>query len=269
MKISVFIVIFGLLFTKYGHINNYELTTSYNRIVSLAPSMTETIRALNQHHKLVGITTQCDDQDLSAAKIGSFAEPNLEAILKQKPDLVLAVPHVMAIKIIEQLHENNIDVFYHQPDSIKDIKYITTKIGELLNVKHQANEINNNIDISMKNHDIFYTNKNSLIVVGVDPLVVAGVNTFAGQILSAMGYNNQVIYDHISWPIWPLENLLAHPPSLIILTNPADEALLKDKLNKLGINNSINIISPNRMIFNSPSPLIIKDINYLKSLLIK
>src|SRR5690348_3533883 len=57
------------------------------RIVSLAPSVTETIFALGLGDRLVGVTTYCDYPAAAKQlpKIGSFTNPSLEAIVARRP----------------------------------------------------------------------------------------------------------------------------------------------------------------------------------------
>jgi len=279
MKFFVFFTILalGLLSVQYGlNITPYQGTTikSFERVVSLAPSMTETMRSLNQHHKLVGITIQCHEEELNhVAKIGSFSEPNFEAIIAQKPDLVLAVPHVMAAKVIDRLIKNQVQVFVHQPDSLDDIKYITTRLAQLFNIEEKGYEINKDIDKAVNNNKsnkINISSRASLIVVCASPLVVASNRTFVGEILQKIGLKNQAAESNIPWPIWPLENLIVEPPALLLLTNPADMAILQQTLKRMGVLlDKTKIIYPNRPIFNSPSPLVVKDIAYLESLLLE
>ncbi|HEX9444143.1 MAG TPA: helical backbone metal receptor, partial [Candidatus Binatia bacterium] len=63
------------------------------RIVSLAPSVTETIFALGLGDRLVGVTTYCDypPEAQKLPKIGDFMNPSLEAVMAQRPDLVIGV----------------------------------------------------------------------------------------------------------------------------------------------------------------------------------
>jgi iron complex transport system substrate-binding protein len=63
------------------------------RIVSLAPSVTETLFALGFGNRLVGVTTSCDypAEAQKIAKIGGFMSPSLEVIVAKRPDLVLGV----------------------------------------------------------------------------------------------------------------------------------------------------------------------------------
>src|ERR687897_974551 len=63
------------------------------RIVSLAPSVTETLFALGFGNRLVGVTTYCDypAEAKKLPKIGGFMSPSLEAIVAKRPDVVIGV----------------------------------------------------------------------------------------------------------------------------------------------------------------------------------
>jgi iron complex transport system substrate-binding protein len=63
------------------------------KVVSLAPSVTETIFALGFGDRLVGVTTYCDypAEARKLPKIGDFMNPSLEAVIAKKPDLVIGV----------------------------------------------------------------------------------------------------------------------------------------------------------------------------------
>jgi len=61
------------------------------RIVSLAPNITETLYALGLGEKLVGSTTHCTYPEAARAvpRIGGFGQFNYEAIVTARPDLVI------------------------------------------------------------------------------------------------------------------------------------------------------------------------------------
>ena len=81
---------------------------SPQRVVSLAPSVTETVFALGFGSRVVGVTTYCDYPAAARRlpKIGGFINPSLEAIVDRKPDLVIGVrdtSHPVKTKEIENL----------------------------------------------------------------------------------------------------------------------------------------------------------------------
>ena len=62
------------------------------RIISLVPSVTETLYALGLEDQIVGITRFCtepSDKVKSKTKVGGTKDPNLTRILELKPDVVI------------------------------------------------------------------------------------------------------------------------------------------------------------------------------------
>ena len=64
------------------------------RIVSLAPSLTETLFALGLGDRVVGVTRFCayPPEVLELPRVGGHLDPNFEAIVSLEPDLVVAIP---------------------------------------------------------------------------------------------------------------------------------------------------------------------------------
>ena len=76
-----------------------------NRIVSLAPNLTEIIYAMGLSNKLVGDTDYCDSPPAATLKphVGSVLGPNLEAIVALRPDLVLVTTSINRLETVEAL----------------------------------------------------------------------------------------------------------------------------------------------------------------------
>jgi iron complex transport system substrate-binding protein len=75
------------------------------RMVSLAPSMTETLYALGAQDRLVGVTDYCDYPPEARTKphVGGARNPSLEAIVAQKPDLVFATTAINRLETVQAL----------------------------------------------------------------------------------------------------------------------------------------------------------------------
>ena len=69
-------------------------TRGYSRVVSMAPSITETLYALNLADKVAGVTRYCDYPPEAKAKpqVGGLLDPNYEAIVALEPDLAILLP---------------------------------------------------------------------------------------------------------------------------------------------------------------------------------
>ena len=273
ITLTLFSILFiaFLLFSRESYFSGTPKVIE--RIVSLAPSYTELILALDMDNKLVGVTDHCRSDK---PKVGSFANANFEAIMELKPDLVLAVPHVQSLALLKLLKDQGIATFAHQPDSLDDIRHINREVSKLLGIKHKGVSLNHRLDESLHQARLSFRemlnerSSQSLVFFSSAPLVVAGANSFVSDVLKAMGLSNMA-EGKTNWPLWPLERLLSSPPNIILLaegeaTRPAYQRLFRNisfDYRSLGI----NFIIPERPVLMSPSPALIGDIEYLGQLL--
>ncbi|MEO0078251.1 MAG: helical backbone metal receptor, partial [candidate division WOR-3 bacterium] len=116
--------------------------TSTQRVVSLVPSVTEIIYALNAGQTLVGNTNQCDypTEAQQMYKVGDFSAPDLERIVALKPSIVFATLPVHRA-LIEKLRELKIAVYVSQPTSIDDVFDEIHLVGRKLSVEAKADSL--------------------------------------------------------------------------------------------------------------------------------
>ena len=103
------------------------------RVVSLAPSITEIVFALNQGHRLQGVTTYSDfpPEALKLPRVGSYVHLDLEKIVSLKPDLCIAIKDGNPRLIAQRLESLRIPVYAVDPDNLKTIMKTVTEIGTL------------------------------------------------------------------------------------------------------------------------------------------
>ena len=112
------------------------------RIVSISPACTETLFALGLGDKVVGVTEYCDypEEALAKPKIGSFTEPNLEAVLAQEPDLVLATGGVQ-IDLLDRMEEAGLAVYAVNPVTFDQTVASILAVGLLTGAEREAEDI--------------------------------------------------------------------------------------------------------------------------------
>ncbi len=91
---------------------------------------------------MVGVTEYCDypEEALAKAKVGTFTEPNLEAILAQDPDLVLATGGVQ-VDLLDRMEESGLTVYAVNPMTFDQTVASILEIGELTGADRQAEDI--------------------------------------------------------------------------------------------------------------------------------
>jgi iron complex transport system substrate-binding protein len=104
-----------------------------DRIVSLAPNLTEIVYAVGAGEQLVGDTEYCDypSQAKSVAKIGDTIHPSIERIIALKPQIVLVSTASQLEAFAKQLDEQHIAVYVTNPKSLEDVFRTTQALGDL------------------------------------------------------------------------------------------------------------------------------------------
>lgn len=110
-----------------------QLAASPQRIVSLLPSLTETVCQLDQCHRLVGVDRYSNWPEAvrRLPQVGGGLDPSVEAIVALRPDVVLAGTSMRAIDRLEAL---GLKVVALEPRSHADVRRVLDKVGLLLGV---------------------------------------------------------------------------------------------------------------------------------------
>ena len=139
--------------------------TSYSedmpkRIVSISPNLTQVIYGLGAFENVVGVTIydEYPPEAIDLPKIGGWVNPNYEAILSLKPDLVVLMKDQDAM-FGQKIRELGLKTFTaHSNDSIKDILEAIHDMGEILGKNEEAEKLSQHIqshldDIKEKTKD--------------------------------------------------------------------------------------------------------------------
>src|ERR1700752_4974267 len=113
------------------------------RIVSLAPSVTETLFALGAGPEVVGVSQYCDypPEVQWLPKIGSFVTPNIEEIVALRPTLVIGLLTSSDVREIRALQEMGIRTLMVSDASVAAIEASIEQIGEAISRPRAAHEL--------------------------------------------------------------------------------------------------------------------------------
>ena len=111
-----------------------QLARTPQRIVSLLPSLAEIVCALDQCHRLVGVDryTNWPDSVRKLPQVGGGLDPNIEAVVALRPDVVLMATSSRAAARLEAL---GIAVVALEPKTHADMQRVLGKVGQLLGVQ--------------------------------------------------------------------------------------------------------------------------------------
>ncbi len=116
------------------------LPLKIERIVSLAPNLTEIVYAVGAGDLLVGNTEYCDypAEAKGVAKIGDTMHPSVERIIALKPQIVLVSTASQLEAFTKQLDQQRIAVYVTNPGSLDEIFHSITVFGEMFGHSGQA-----------------------------------------------------------------------------------------------------------------------------------
>jgi len=198
------------------------------RIVSLAPSLTETVFALGAGDRLVGVSVYCDYPPQAEAidRVGTFLSPNVEAIVAKRPDVVLAVPSPGNRNPVESLRRLGLRVVVVDPHSVEQIERSILRVGQEIGREGQARELLSSIErriAAVRTRAGRAPRRKVLMVIGQIPLRVVGGNTFLDELVTMAGGVNLGAQAGPSWPNLSIEFVIASRPEVIIDTTMGNE----------------------------------------------
>ena len=109
------------------------LPTKIDRIVSLAPNLTEIVYAVGAGDRLVGRTSYCDypPQAKTVTEVGDTLHPSVERIIALKPQVVLVSTASQLENFTRQLDEQKIAVYVTNPQSLDQVFDAIEELGQL------------------------------------------------------------------------------------------------------------------------------------------
>jgi len=184
-----------------------------NRLVSLAPSLTEIVLALGGEDRLVGVTDFCEEVDAEIPRLGGL-QFNFERIVSLRPDRVLAIETRSQAGLLSALTTRGVPVEILRAESMLDIRHAVIALGMLLKEIPKAEALLHELESSVVVTD--QEPVSAVFVIQRQPLMVAGGGAFVEEMLSAAGIENLFGGEGWSYRRVELERLIELDPVLIL-----------------------------------------------------
>jgi len=208
------------------------------RVITLLPSLTETVCALGACDRLVA-TGRFDDwppEVVKLPKVGGLDDVNIEQIVELHPDLVL---YSNAQRVGARLGELGIAAFALETDRYADIGRTVRIVGRLLGVPARAAALNARIrrEVAQVRAEALAARHGAAprVYFEVDPApYAAGPASYIGELLAMLGARNIVGADLGAFPLLNPEYVVRRNPDVIFVA-PADAPHLADRPGWAGI----------------------------------
>ena len=230
------------------------------RIISLAPSVTETLFALGLGDRVVGVTSYCDYPPEAARKerVGDTLRPNMEKIVALKPDLVIASTASQLEQFVRRLDELGIPIYVSNPRGIDDVLASIERIGEITGARERSVELSGalraRIDATERRVSTLEKPK-VLFILGTEPLITAGAASFVTDLIRRAGGKSISEDAPGDYPQYSLETAIAKQPEVIFLQ--AGESALPSRLKQTPAAESGRVYHLNDDLLLRPGPRIV------------
>ncbi len=240
------------------------LASPAQRIVSLAPSITETLFAIGAGEQIVGVTEYCNypEQATAKRKVGGITNPSVETIISLKPDLIVVSMEGNMRSDFDKLTSFGVPVFVTNPRDLGGIYRSIEQLGVLCGkrshasalvqaMKTKADSISRLVQKSKRKSVLFF--------VSSQPIIVVGKNTFLTQLIELAGGRNTAVRAASTYPTYSREAVLKDNPDVLIfmsdvLVTPDDLPTLYPEWRTLKAWQQKNIFRIDPDIVSRPGP---------------
>jgi ABC-type hemin transport system substrate-binding protein len=226
-------------------------TREIDRVVSLAPNITEIVYAIGGGAKLVGTDDFSDFPDAATRlpKVGGV-EPNVEKIAALRPDLVIANASNVHPNLQRALAAVHIPLMVVRTERLADVSAAMAQIGRPLpgDPRRAIAAFDRQIETERRHRA---RRPRVLFVVFTNPLYVAGRRTFVDDLFELTGATNAA--EVSGWPQYSLESFIAHRPDVLLYPNRSvTPAAIRELLRRTSVN--VQAVAVDENIFTRAGP---------------
>jgi iron complex transport system substrate-binding protein len=199
------------------------VAASPERIVSLAPNVTEILYDLGVENRIVAVTDYCDYPPgaRTKPKVGGFANPSLEAIVELRPDWVVMTEDGNPQVLERRLRTLEIRTYIFKARRIKDLAQEIRAMGRILGVGTAADSRADWIETRIRRIGEGRVTASrrwvgkAIFIVQPTPLIVAGKGTTIDDAFTILGIDNIAAAGKTNYPKYSLEEFIRLRPDTL------------------------------------------------------
>lgn len=198
-----------------------RLNKPAQRVISLAPHVTELLFAAGGGKQLVGVVAYSDfpPEAKQITQVGDNRQWDLERIIALKPDLLVVWQHGNSEHQINALRKLGVPMYYSEPKKLDDIAASIERLGTLLGTPKQAQENARNYRQQMHNLRQQYAGRSTVRVfyqVWDKPLYTLNGKHIVSDVLAMCGGENIFASLDVLAPNVSAEAVVKEDPEVII-----------------------------------------------------
>ena len=194
------------------------------RIVTLAPSLTEIVYFLGLGDRVAGVTefSSYPPEAGTKPKVGSYVNLNAERIISLAPDLVVSTADGNQPGVIRLLEKAGIPVFVVDPRNTREVIDTVVDIGRVCGVGARADALAKELTARVDRIVAKTSGLDRPVVflqVNPKPIMTVNGNTFSSDLIRLAGGRNMADGERITYPRISLEEVIRQGPEVIIVSS--------------------------------------------------
>ena len=199
-----------------------EVPVQPQRIISIAPSVTEILYALGLEQRVVGRSDYCDYPPEVRQKpgVGELINPNIETIVSLHPDLVIGTPEINKISVADELVRFHIPLYGVHIQTLDDVLRSLKDVGTLTGASTEANVLVRSLQQRREvvlRRVAGLPRPRVLYLIWYNPISVPGKGTYLTDLISEAGgesISGDLLQD---WAQMSLEEIVRRDPEIILI----------------------------------------------------
>jgi iron complex transport system substrate-binding protein len=248
------------------------------RIVSLAPNITEILFSLGLDREIVGVTQFCDypPKARTKAKVGGISNPGIESIVRMRPDLVFAVKGFTPPELVSTLRRLHVPVreipFGTLEEVYDGIVEMGAAVGHPLAARRLAEGMRDRVrEIQVRGSRAGRAPR-VLYVLSEEPLMSVGPGSFIHELIQKAGGANVMGDSPNPYPLISMESIMLRNPEVILFSSEIGRGR-EDVLARWRRWRSLDAVTSERLfwvdadLLNRPGPRVVEGLDYLQRIL--
>ena len=205
------------------------------RIISMAPSVTEMLFALGLGSRVVGVSRFSDypPEVQNLPKVGPYVDIHLEAVLGLNPDLAIGVEDGNPHHVTSKLRELHIPVYITNPRDFQGVLHSLESLGELLGAEERAAALVGDMKRRLeciRSLTSGLPRPKVLLQIEHTPLVTVNRDTLQSKLIELAGGDNPAQGEPVHYPRYSMETVLQSQPDVIIISTMLDQSSLQSEI---------------------------------------
>jgi iron complex transport system substrate-binding protein len=194
------------------------------RIVSLAPSLTEILYALGLGDRVAGVTqfSYYPPEARGKPKVGSYVNLSVEKIISLNPDMVIGTVDGNEPGVVRLLEQAGIHVYIVNPRTVREAIGTIAEIGALCGVRKRAQALSKGLALRVDRVSKKVAGRRRPLVflqINISPIMTVNGHTIHHDVIRLAGGENMTEKAPMTYPRINLEEVIQRRPEVIIISS--------------------------------------------------